>query len=507
MIVGWSEHCARATNSVKPGENIMAKNSNTKKSAVSNWTVPAKQRPVPYVWSIQDFIKYAPLIDSDPIGQRLAVEDDSFGQGKPSKNQMIVNSIFRGSDIGEIKLADIRNEGGKFHFESIDGGHRKRCIVSFIKGEFPLHKTSILGEKYFGELTDEQRDYFLNYTFRVVVFSDMSAAEKGQQFRDTNTTTAVNHQEMLNSFGNIPIANAVRSTARHVRGIGTAPHDLFFCNLTPAGKMSYKNVAFDNSRLRIDEIVARIFCIVYNGKGGLTSAAPSELQAMYEDPNLDEATVKQLQKRVEDVLDFILEITNSRKFYLKNPITNKELVLLYRLYFHYNEKYGKWKLVDPDLFLKKFKTAMDKFDKKNPSKFAQGTFVLDKKNNGEDGSARLIYEAFHSYLGEHKIITKARQTIEWIEQFFDPFKDESAIVIDKKRVFGQDEIESALIRQMFKDPITGKDLTMHDAVGGHVVAHSKGGKTTANNLMTISRKVNSEMGAMDAREYAATKKK
>jgi hypothetical protein len=414
---------------------------------------------------------------------------------------MIVNSIFRGSDIGEIKLADIRHEGGKFHFESIDGGHRKRCIIAFIAGKFPLHKTSVLGEKFFGELTEDQRDYFLNYTFRVVVFSDMSAAEKGQQFRDTNTTTAVNHQEMLNSFGNIPIANAIRSMSRHVRGMGTAPHDLFDCNLTPSGKLNYKNVAFDNSRLRIDEIVARIFCIAYNGKGGLTSAAPSELQAMYEDSNLNEATVKQLQKRVEDVLDFILEVANSRKFYLKNPLTNKELVLLYRLYFHYNEKYGKWKLVDPDLFLKKFKTAMDKFDKKNPSKFAQGTFVLDKKNNGEDGSARLICEAFHSYLGEHKMITKARQTIEWIEQFFDPFKDESVIVIDKKRVFGQDEIESALIRQMFTDPITGGELTMHDAAGGHIVAHSKGGKTTRNNLLVLSKKANSLSGAMNAVEF------
>ena len=172
----------------------------------------------------------------------------------------------------------------------------------------------------------------------------------------------------------------------------------------------------------------------------------------------------------------------------------------------YNETYGKWKVVDPDLFLKKFKYAMDKFDKKNPSKYAQGTFVLDKKNNGEDGSARLICEAFNSYLGEHKMITKARQTIEWINHYFDPFADESAIVMDKKRVFNQEEIESALIRQMFKDPITGKELTMHDAAGGHIVAHSKGGKTVRDNLIVLDKKDNSESGSQNANEYVEFKK-
>jgi hypothetical protein len=479
-----------------------------KTTTVSNWMPPKKITPIVNIWSVADFIRFAKLIDTDPVGQRPSIEENPIGESKPSKAQSIINSIFRGSDIGEIKLADIQNEGGKFHYESIDGGNRKRALIGFVTGKFPLHKSSVLGQKHYGELTEKQREFFDNYTFRAAVYMNLTAAEKGQLFRDTNNVTEVNHQEMLNSYGNIPIANAIRSIARHVRGMNGQPHELFDCSLNRlSNKLVYRNIAFDNSRLRIDELVARIFCIVYNGKGSLSSAAPSELREMYEDPDLDQLTVKQLQKRVEDVLGFVLEIANSRKFFLKNPLTNKELVLLYRLYFHYNEKYGKWKLVDPDLFLKKFKIAMDKFDKTNPSKFAQGTFVLDKKNNGEDGSARLICEAFHSYLGEHKMITKARQTVEWIEHFFDPFKDESAIVIDKKRVFNQDEIESALIRQMFKDPITGNDLTMHDAVGGHIVAHSKGGKTTANNLMTISRKINSEMGSMDAREYAAAKKK
>jgi len=505
LLVGQSD-CARATNSVKSGENNMSKF--IKKSvAVSNWTPPKRIKPLSVIWSVSDFIKFAPLIDTDPIGQRPPVEENPVGDMKPSKAQAIINSIFKGSDIGEVKLADIRHDGGKFHFESIDGGNRKRALIAFVNGSFPTHKSSVLGQKFYGELTNEQREFFLEYTFRVAVYENLTAAEKGQLFRDTNTVTEVNHQEMLNSYGNIPIANAIRSLARHVRGCNDNPHELFECSVNrQTGKLSYRNIAFDNLRLRIDELVARIFCIVYNGNGGLTSAAPSELREMYEDPELNEVAVKQLQKRVEEVLNFVLQIAKSRKYYLKNPITNKEIVLLYRLYFHYNEQYGKWKVVDPDLFLKKFKYAMDKFDKKSPSKYAQGTFVLDKKNNGEDGSARLICEAFNSYLGEHKMITKARQTIEWINHYFDPFADESAIVMDKKRVFNQEEIESALIRQMFKDPITGKELTMHEATGGHIVAHSKGGKTVRDNLIVLDKKDNSESGSQNANEYVEFKK-
>jgi hypothetical protein len=476
---------------------------------ISKWMPPKKITPIVNIWSVADFIRFAKFIDTDPVGQRPSIEENPIGESKPSKAQSIINTIFRGSDIGEVKLADIKNEGGKFHFESIDGGNRKRALIGFVLGTFPLHKSSVLGQKYYGELTEEQRDFFDDYTFRAAVYMNLTAAEKGQLFRDTNTVTEVNHQEMLNSYGNIPIANAIRFLSRHVRGVAGEPHKLFECTFNKlTNKLVYPNIAFDNARLRIDEIVARLFCIVYNGKGNLTSASPSELREMYEDIDLEnEQTVKQLQKRVEEVLDFILAIAQKRKYYLKNPLTNKELVLLYRLYFHYNEKYGKWKLTDPDLFLKKFKIAMDKFDKTNPSKFAQGTFVLDKKNNGEDGSARLICEAFHSYLGEHKMITKARQTIEWMENFFNPLKDGSIIVLDKKRVFGQDEIESALIRQMFKDPITGNDLTMHDAAGGHIVAHSKGGKTTRNNLIALSKKDNSLSGAINALEYVEFEKK
>jgi hypothetical protein len=468
----------------------------------SDWFVPTKAKPQAFVWSIAKFIENSKNIDTNPIGQRPSVEENPIGGAKPSKAQAIINSIFRGSDIGEVKLADIRHEKGKYHYESIDGGNRKRALISFVDGTFPLHKSSVLGEVYYGQLTDEQREYFDNYTFRIVVFSEMTASEKGQQFRDTNTTTEVNHQEMLNSFGNIPIANAIRLLSRNVKGLKGQPHELFKCSISPnTGKMLYKNIGFDNLRLKIDEIVARIFCIVYSGNGGLATASPANLQAMYEDPNLDEATVKVLQKRVEHVLDFILEIAEKRKTYLKNCITNKELLLLYRLYFHYNEQYGKWKVVDPDLFLKKFKMAMDKFDKKNPSKFAQDTFILDKKNKGEDGSPRLISEAFHAYLGEHKMMSKARMLNKWMDHFFDPFNDGSAIVIDKKRVFNQDEIESALIRQMFTDPITGGELTMHDAAGGHIVAHSKGGTTTRNNLLVLSKKANSTSGSMNAVEF------
>lgn len=477
----------------------------------STWTPPKKLIPKVYSWTVSEFIKYAKLIDCNPLSQRQSVEESFIGKANMSKAQSIINSIFKGSDIGEIKLADITHENKENHYESIDGGNRKRALIAFINGQFPLHKTSVFGEKKYGQLTKEQRDYLDSFAFRVAVYEDLTAADKGRLFRDTNTVTPVNHMEMLNSFGDHPIANAVRNTARYVPGADAKPHKLFASNITKSknGEMKevFENVGFDNKRHRIDEFVARLFYIVYAGNGGLMTASSEQLLSMYEDPDLDEAKVKALSKKVDAVLDFIYEIAFVRKRWLRNNLSGREFGMLYRLYFHYNEKYGKWKINDANAFLKGFKSAMDQFDSRSPSKFARGTFILNKKNNGIDGSARLIHEAFGGYLGDHVSLEKARQLVTWIEMFFDPFKDGSAIVLDKKRVFDRNDIESALIRQMFKDPITGNDLTMHDAAGGHIVAHSKGGKTTRNNLIALSKKDNSTSGAMNALEYVEFKKK
>jgi hypothetical protein len=314
--------------------------------------------------------------------------------------------------------------------------------------------------------------------------------------------------EMLNSYGDIPIANTVRNMSRYIPTVGNSPHELFSNTYSiKQRKHIYSYVSFDNARLRIDEIVARLFYITYAGNGNLTTASNAELESMYRDSSLDNNAVSKLAVKVKEVLDFLIPMSNARKYWMKKPLNNAEFVLLYRLYFHYNEKYGSWKVDNIDAFFRSFKTAMQQFDRKDPSDYAKGTFKLKNNGSNADSSDRLIHEAFHGYIGDHVSMEKSRQLIAWIEHFFDPFKDGSATVLDKKRVFTHSEKEHALAKQLFKDPITHQKLTLHDGVGGHIEAHSKGGSTNIDNLMVLSKEVNSEMGAMNALEYLELKNK
>ena len=125
----------------------------------------------PELWSIKEYLlNHAATINNSPIGQRRPVEKSNIGGNKPSKAQAIINVIFSGDDLSEIKIADISNRKTQFKYESIDGGHRKRSIVAFFRGEFPTHATSVIGQKYFSQLTDEEKEYFFGYVLRFLVF-------------------------------------------------------------------------------------------------------------------------------------------------------------------------------------------------------------------------------------------------------------------------------------------------------------------------------------------------
>jgi len=176
--------------------------------------------------TIQQFLKDCNLkIDVNPIGQRPAAAPYVSGGNKPTKSQSIIASIFNNYHIGDLTL--VKNNEGKYRFESIDGGHRKRAIIKFWKNKFPTHKSSSIGQKYARDLSDHERDFFLNYALIVVTYDSMPNKLKGVIFRNKNNTTPVNHQEMLNSYGDIPIANFIRSTARNFSGEKSIRQNLF----------------------------------------------------------------------------------------------------------------------------------------------------------------------------------------------------------------------------------------------------------------------------------------
>ena len=192
---------------------------------------PISKRPVKKTITINVFVSdvlsefYYRNIDCLPVGQRLPVSSHNH-----NKSIEIIQSILLHIDIGMITIMNLASDGvlnrkqrrtvGKaFGKESIEGGHRKRAIWAYFNDEFPVNG------KFFSELSDNEKQDFLESEISFTIYDNLDADTKGFIFRNLNKTTDVNFIEMLNSYGNIPLANYVREKVRLVKQIDNSFHE------------------------------------------------------------------------------------------------------------------------------------------------------------------------------------------------------------------------------------------------------------------------------------------
>lgn len=445
-------------------------------------------------WSISDFQKEASTINCDPEWQRGNVDTLFHTSGSPSKAQSIIASILLGLDIGEIKLCWYKGQRA-----SVDGGNRKRAILAFLRNEFPLHKKSIWGQKYFKDLDSTLRDQIHDYRMRVIIYEDMPASMIGLTFRTTNTVTEVNQQEMRNSYGNDLLATFIRRMVRVIPEVGNSTHLLYDVkSVSKDGEMRFRYLAFNNHRLKMEDQLARIVHRVIAGE--TPGVSPDKaLNEMYDtvgpiwEKNPDEQA--KVEKKVKAALDFFLKIANMANTRRGGQgLTIGQFSLLTRVYFHMRKKYGEFKVNDYlafwDQFARAFLTVESRRD-----------LIKVKSENGKlvDGD-RTVGEAFRGYLSfDIPQEWKYFDSLNWFLGAFDPLN--VVTPKDKKRCFTRKEIEDRLIEQDWTDFIDGRPLALEDAVGAHRIAHTKGGRTTKDNLAVISEAHNSAMGSMDVDSY------
>ena len=169
---------------------------------------------------IKEFVhNLYPVINCLPVGQRLPV----YSKNK-SKEVGIISTLSNGLDIGTITTMELNSDEEHIE-ESVDGGHRKRAIWAFLQNQFrvPFKKEFL----YFNELPKEVQKEFLDMELSFTLYKPLSTYRKGHIFRNLNKTTDVNFIEMLNSFGDIPVANYVREKVRLVDQINNPFHLLF----------------------------------------------------------------------------------------------------------------------------------------------------------------------------------------------------------------------------------------------------------------------------------------
>ena len=445
-------------------------------------------------------------IDCDPVGQRPDVES-------MSKRQGIIDTVIRGYDFGELKLRTIPT--GEYKYRSIDGGHRKRAVRDYIENRFKTNRSTVaiingkeikVGNMYYKDLPIEVKELFNAYKMRFTIYGEtMTDEQAGETFRRTNITTDVNHQEMLNSYEDNLVAKFVREISRPIRGMNNSYHDLFeYRDLTPENrKQNYFQTA--STRLRDDEFVTRFLTVLTKGPKQINwmTCSNRETEDTFvalgdKDHGIwanNPAESKKHQKAVVEALDFMLKYAKTKKAFSRQLMSTQEFTVVSRLYTYLLKSFGKngFKVKDWEQFYISVRGAMDRFVGKDQRDLRMDTHQDNK-------GVRLVCECFRQYLTVHDDETRCEQSVKWLLEEMD-INDCGLLFLDPVRVFSAEIVEQVLREQGYKCWVTGKPLSIKDAVGGHIHAHAHGGRTVKENCMVCHKDENSNMGSMDAIAY------
>ena len=436
--------------------------------------------------TVQHFLLTHGDIDCNPVHQRPDREPKLVGTTAPSKAQEIMRCLISGQNIGVITIH--RTPGKKFKFESIDGGHRKRYIIDFYNNRFPLFNTG----KFYRDLDATDRATFLTKNMFFCVYDNLKPDQAGQIFRDLNKTTQVNHQEMLNSYGDIPIANAIRQTVREVSGVVNSPHPLFGYNQSSAtAEKKYVHIGFNNNGLHIEEMVARMFYRYYDG-GGLGTSDDADLETLYKAP-IDEIVASKLTTKVWDCLDFVLSMAKIRRQRLNSPLPQKDFTLLYRLYMYLEQNIGVYSIPDRHDFFDAIYGAYSQY------RLDYSLQPVELQQVSPLSAEKTIGKQFNDSLGEFRPMKSVAFPIDRLLLGVNLL---SVIAPrDPQRIFPRVWRETKLIEQNYKCAVTGETLTMKDAHGAHIVSWADGGKTVYENLAMVSAYHNARMGQLSLNQY------
>jgi hypothetical protein len=324
------------------------------------------------------------------------------------------------------------------------------------------------------------------------MYSPLSNEMKGKIFRSLNETTHVNEIEMLNSYGNTPIANAVRETVRVVTrndGKVSIIHNLF--GLTEFGNLKW--LSGDNLRLKQEEFVARVYYTFYKGSK-LCNRTTIKVQEMYDNPNIN---MKTLKKKSEKFLDFLYEMGKVRRQTLGSGLSNSEKNALLNLYVYLSESF------DSDLEATDYVAWYEAFSVVyNDLYYDPKEKWTDIPNLEFEAKDSTIAQLFKDYTRNHDNAEKQTQMVKWMtshpewENIY-----EFTLLKDRNRAFPRWMKEVTLQDQRYTCYIDGLPLDWEDAEAGHMEAHALGGKTVLSNCAMIRKSHNSAMGTMNVLEY------
>ena len=433
---------------------------------------------------IKDFIQdllhefYYTNINCLPVGQRPPISFRDY-----SKSISIIQALWSGIDIGVITLLELINDP-YFKFESIDGGHRKRAIWDFFNNKFKVDG------KFFKDLSSDKKSEFLKIQLSLTIYKGLDNKTKGRIFRTLNNTTPVNFMEMVNSFGDIPIANYIRETVREVTGIDNSYHELFECWNTDKG-VTYRWMSFDNERLKQEHIFARfVYRYMKCSSNLLGGTEDKDIQKLYES-DISQEEIHTCNKKIMDHLNFLRKIANHRKKKNKGKgLSQHDFKALSYLYFYLKDTYGNFKIEDYQEFYNRYYKV-------------NGDLMNDKGKYSKEihRSGYSVQVMYKKYIAAPQTTSKVLDAMDYLIKNMKNDIEELVTPLDSKRNFTSEQKENKLATQGGICYIDGNVLDLEDAHAAHIVAHSKGGQTVSENFVMVRAIHNQSMGSMDLNTY------
>ncbi len=421
------------------------------------------------VWDYYSYIQDN-NINIEPIGQRDNVQSNDKGGAEPSKAQSIVESMFEGLDIGEISIAGINMK------EVLEGGHRTRkAVVGFLNNDFPLHKTSMFGEKYYADLPDYAKEYYRSYNLRVIDFYELEGPAIGRQFVQFATATVLKFVEKANSYGLSPSIIELRELVRAVDyGNGTVDMTLEFFK---------KYAGFSDSRMKFLEVLLESVGLHYSGE--MTTNEAEIIQYL---DNATTAEAKKIKNLILKEYKFYENVGAFFTTYYGKKIGIMEFGFLRHVYFNLPKDF---KIEDYDLFTRQLVRNLNEFEDNN-----KDIDFVDENGDRLDSRYAKNWDAFKSYVKKVSSETCTEQVRVWLSEIVP-----SVIEKDSVRSFEKKDLLKRYEEVGGVCEITGDPIHFNQVVGAHIIPHSEGGKTEYSNLMITTAYHNTKMGTMNAEDY------
>lgn len=399
-----------------------------------------------------------------------------------------IGSVIQRSMNSAIHLRKLKDG----RYEVIDGLQRITTLVKFFKGELktptyingpiPVYfekgvvslPPSTMKEIQKLSSGDAITKRFKEFGISCIVYDEsMTDDEASEVFWTLNDNNDLTPQEKRNG-----ILGAISEYVREVSRVGQK-----YPILPVFGVIGVSS----NGRMNLDEMIARaVQYEVWNqtkDKGIYFGYANAEnLDDLYKaiDYRSDVKAFEPIRKEVErrfEIVRKIVQASGAPKLHTKN--TSKVLTL-YQLTYALEEKFGKSMKID--------------FEDFSQNLWAQLSMLGDTSIHGVFNRKKTEYNELIGLYAPDEVARKMALILGNIQ-------DIGITVKDKRRFFSADEKYRRWEDQERTCALTGEPIDFIDAVGGHIIPHSKGGKTTYDNLVVLSKKSNAMVGDIPFYEY------